>query len=73
MEKLVDGLVQIKKMRSGYMTSKEKHELINVTELLTYLLDQQKQEISDLKNLVNELKGEQGKNDFPCRFDLSKG
>jgi hypothetical protein len=61
MENLADGLVQIKKMRLGHLSSKEQHELMNVTELLIYLSEQQKQKISELEDLVNELKGEQGK------------
>jgi hypothetical protein len=72
MAKLADGLVQIKKMRPGYMTSKEQHELMNVTELLIYLSDQQKQEISDLKDLVNELKGEQGKPEIAAKNQKEK-
>jgi hypothetical protein len=61
MENLAEGLVQIKKMRPGHLSSKEQHELMNVAELLIYLSEQQKQKISDLEDLVNELKGEQGK------------
>lgn len=72
MEKLADGLVQIKKMRPGYLTSKEQHELMNVTELLIYLSDQQKQKISELEDLVNELKGEQGKPEIAAKNQKEK-
>jgi hypothetical protein len=58
MENLADGLVQIKKMRLGHLSSKEQHELMNVTEQLIYLSEEQKQKISELEDLVNELKGE---------------
>lgn len=72
MEELADGLVQIKKMRPGYLTQKEQHELMNVTELLIYLSDQQKQKISDLEDLVNELRGEQGKPEIAAKNQKEK-
>lgn len=61
METLSDGLVQIKKMRPGELSSKEQHEIINLAELLIHLAEEQKQKISDLEDLVNKLRGEQGK------------
>ena len=72
MEKLADGLVQIKKMQPGHLTPKEQHDLMNVTELLIYLSDQQKQKISDLEDLVNELQGEQGKPEIAAKNQKEK-
>ena len=72
MKKLADGLVQIKKMRPGHLTPKEQHELMNVTELLIYLSDQQKQKISDLEDLVNELQGEQGRPEIAAKKQKEK-
>jgi hypothetical protein len=57
MKKLADGLVQIKKVRPSHLSPREQHDLMNVAELLIYLSEQQKQKISDLEDLVNELRG----------------
>lgn len=45
---------------------------MNVTELLIYLSDQQKQKISDLEDLVNELQREQGKPDIAAKNQKEK-
>jgi hypothetical protein len=55
------SLLMAKKLDVGRLSSAEQHRLMNLAEHLYSLLQEKEGRISDLEDLVNELKGEQGK------------
>jgi len=55
------SLLMAKKLDVGRLSSAEQHRLMNLAEYLYSLLQEKEVGISDLEDLVNELKGEQGK------------
>lgn len=58
---LSEYIMRIKKVKPGYLNSKEQHDLVNLAELIAQIALKQEARISELEDLVNNLQGEQGK------------
>ena len=64
---LTASLLMAKKLDVGHLSSAEQHHLMLLAEHLHSLSQEQKSRILELEDLVNELKGEQGKPKIAAR------